>query len=122
MNKPQPIDDVYSGSDPSHRSRWGVVLAGLLGAALVGAAWMASAWQRGPQGIYAPKGNLQVHYMIMDTPTSSSGSTMERVSAIEPHPGYILVRTLDGAGQFFFTETTRRLSWNKVEPSESDVR
>jgi hypothetical protein len=102
------------------------IIAALLGAAVVALIWLATAWSASNSSshseksvihseksvIRSEKGELKVQYMVQDTPTSASGSTMENVSVIEFHPNFVVVRRKDGSGRVFFSERTRELSWS----------
>jgi hypothetical protein len=123
VTKPPRIEELGSASAIERARRppgdsTGRFLLGLLcGAALVGALWAFAAATGFPgraAAIASPRdGDMRVSYMVQDTPSSASGSTIEGVSAIEFQPSYIVVRQQDGSGRVFFTERTRSLSWGK---------
>ncbi len=98
-----------------------VIIAGLGGAVAVGLIWIATAWSASqpvtpePAVVRSENGDLKVRYMVQDTESSASGSTLESVTAIEFHANYIVVRQRDGRGRVFFNERTRELSWSRAD-------
>jgi hypothetical protein len=95
-----------------------MIIAALLGAAIAGLIWLATTFLspapvvRGAAVIQAERGDFTVGYTIQETPTTTSGATMEKVSAIEFHPNYIVVKKRDGSGRVFFPGRTLDLSWS----------
>jgi hypothetical protein len=96
-----------------------MIVAALLGAAIAGLIWVATTWfsplpvVRGAAVIHPERGGeFKVHYTVQDTPNSSSGGTLENITAIELHPHYVVVRQRDGSGRVFFRDRTRDLSWS----------
>jgi hypothetical protein len=90
--------------------------AGILGACVVAAALVVSLIPRGggpaPAVVRSAEGGLEVDYMVQTSPTTAEGSKLTSVTAIEFHPGYVVVRTREGRGTVFFPERTQRLSWS----------
>ena len=92
--------------------------AGILGACIIVAALAVSLLPRLTTGspgavcrIHSAGGSLAVHYMVR-TPTGASGSTIQGVTDIEIYPTYVVVKTRDGYGKFFFAERIEELEWS----------
>jgi hypothetical protein len=101
------------------------IVAALAGAVAVGLLWAATAWGTAPAPvdhkttvIRPDKGDLEIKYMVQDTASTASGSTVGGVTAIEFHTNYIVVRYRDGSGRVFFNERTRELSWSPAAPNK----
>jgi hypothetical protein len=62
--------------------------------------------------IESPEGRLIVQYRVQVDPSTTTGSTLNGVRAIEFHPGYISVIRADGGGQVFFADRTKEFTWS----------
>jgi hypothetical protein len=69
--------------------------------------------------IDSPEGRLVVQYRVQVDPSTTTGSTLNGVTAIEFHPGYITVIRGDGGGQTFFADRTKEFTWSMSGPTDS---
>ncbi|HEY2155836.1 MAG TPA: hypothetical protein VGH33_09405 [Isosphaeraceae bacterium] len=120
MLKPSLHEDPAFPSSGAIASK-GFVLGLVVGALALGCAlWLLrpNSAQSKP-ALSSPEGNLEVSYMVQESPSTASGSTLTGVTSIEFYPGYIVVTTKSGAGRTFFAEKTNKLDWRWSEPSAS---
>ena len=92
------------------------VIAAIIGAAVVAAAWVLTTFFA--PGVPTVRGDLKVSYMVVTSPSTSTGDTVEGISAIEFHPGYIVTKDVKGNGRAFFPNNTQEFKWaTKLVPS-----
>jgi hypothetical protein len=89
----------------------------LIGAAVVGGLWATTRSMSSASSRIRPHDEpyMLVNYSILTSKTQATEAwedgVMEKVVAIDFHPGWIVVQTEQGAGQVFFPERTRYLRW-----------
>lgn len=115
MTKAQAVEEIAFRGTRGPRIHPAFTLLGgiLIGASAAGVLGAVSAHPGATSGIHSPQADLKVQYMIQESPTSASGSTLEEVTDIEFLPSYIVVRQGDESGRVFFPERTQRLSWHR---------
>jgi hypothetical protein len=120
MLKPSLHEDPAFPSSGAIASK-GFVLGLVIGALALGCVLLIlrpNSFQSKPT-VSSAEGNLQVSYMVQESPSTASGSTLTGVTSIEFYPGYIVVTTKNGAGRTFFAERTQKLDWSWSEPGTS---
>ena len=67
------------------------------------------------QAVRSPEGRLVVTFSVTTSRTQGSeawqSGDIEGVTAIEFHPGFVVVQTREGAGTVFFPDKTKGLNW-----------
>ena len=67
--------------------------------------------------IESPDGRLVVTYKVQDDPSTTQGMTLNGVTMIEFHSGYITVAQGGGGGEVFFADRTLDFRWSWGEPT-----
>jgi hypothetical protein len=109
---PAVEEGAYLASSPcAGRNR---ALGFAIGAVLVACAWgfvATSSSSPATSSLSSRDGDLEVGYMVQESPSTATGSTIRGVTSIEFYPSYIVVKTKNGAGRTFFSERTTKFDW-----------